>query len=60
MNDPLFVWLLGYDVDTTVATSSCPYDRYGDHSIAPYTLQYREGSFDSLSKERELLYSIIE
>ena len=30
MNDPQFFWPLGYDVDTTVATSSCPYDRYED------------------------------
>ena len=32
VNDPQFVWLLGYDVDTTVATSSCPYDRYERYS----------------------------
>ena len=27
VNDPSFIWLLGYDADTTVARSSCPYDR---------------------------------
>jgi endonuclease/exonuclease/phosphatase family metal-dependent hydrolase len=31
VTDPAFVWLLGYDSDTTVASSSCPYDRFIIH-----------------------------
>ena len=28
VKDSSFIWLLGYDADTTVASSTCSYDRY--------------------------------
>jgi endonuclease/exonuclease/phosphatase family metal-dependent hydrolase len=33
VNNPSFMWLLGYDADTTVASSSCPYDRIIVHKV---------------------------
>ena len=38
MKDSSFIWLLGYDADTTVASSTCSYDRYVHFGVPPLPL----------------------